>query len=529
MASIYKRSRDKARKNASWYIGYVDETGKQRTAKGCPDKSATEAMARKLESEAGLRKRGVIDARDDGYRLHGARALAAHLDDWRGSMIARGRTAKHSDLSHTRAARVAELAKADRLSDLQPSRIQAALAAIKDAGRSLETVNHHRAAIRAFARWAKADGRMRDDPMAGVTGYNAREDVRHARRSLADDELARLIRSTECGPVVFHTDGPTRAMAYRIAAGTGFRVAELRSLTPESFRLDGPRPCVALRPSNAKNRRGVDQPINATLAHDIRHWLAGKPAGVPVLPLHHETAKMIRRDLEAAEIPYKTDEGFADFHSLRGTYITALVQSGASIKTVQTLARHSNPALTLARYARADLHDVDGAVDSLPDLAGPMEDASPLAMTGTDPARIPAVIGSELPVNSGREGAETDASWRDDVPPGEDRSGTQVFASGDVGRPETATDANGAERGGFEPPRPVSQSNGLANRRFRPLSHLSGSMGRGDRAGTSIGRSKATRSRGGVQARQARPPRGCGAWPCGPNLPACRAWQGPLQ
>src|SRR5271166_4513633 len=29
------------------------------------------------------------------------------------------------------------------------------------------------------------------------------------------------------------------------------------------------------------------------------------------------------------------------------------------------------------------------------------------------------------------------------------------------------------ERGGFEPPRPVSQSNGLANRRYRPLSHLS--------------------------------------------------------
>src|SRR5271157_3989020 len=31
----------------------------------------------------------------------------------------------------------------------------------------------------------------------------------------------------------------------------------------------------------------------------------------------------------------------------------------------------------------------------------------------------------------------------------------------------------GAERGGFEPPRPVAQSNGLANRRYRPLSHLS--------------------------------------------------------
>jgi hypothetical protein len=33
-----------------------------------------------------------------------------------------------------------------------------------------------------------------------------------------------------------------------------------------------------------------------------------------------------------------------------------------------------------------------------------------------------------------------------------------------------------AERGGFEPPRPVAQSNGLANRRYRPLSHLSGNL-----------------------------------------------------
>ena len=49
--------------------------------------------------------------------------------------------------------------------------------------------------------------------------------------------------------------------------------------------------------------------------------------------------------------------------------------------------------------------------------------------------------------------------------------GPQVEAQGaqavsEVIRPRT-------ERGGFEPPKPVSQFNGLANRRYRPLSHLS--------------------------------------------------------
>ena len=51
MASVFKRKRDKANRLASWYIAYSDENGVRRTVKGCPDKSATEAIARKLESE----------------------------------------------------------------------------------------------------------------------------------------------------------------------------------------------------------------------------------------------------------------------------------------------------------------------------------------------------------------------------------------------------------------------------------------------------------------------------------------------
>jgi hypothetical protein len=100
-----------------------------------------------------------------------------------------------------------------------------------------------------------------------------------------------------------------RAVAYRLAASTGFRVNEIRSLTPESFRLDDPDPVVCLDAAAAKNRRAVEQPIPAALARELAPWLAGKP----VLPLHHETAKAIKADLEAAGVPYETAEGFADF------------------------------------------------------------------------------------------------------------------------------------------------------------------------------------------------------------------------
>jgi hypothetical protein len=82
MASVFKKTRDKSNKLASWFIAYQDEHGHRRTVKGCPDKAATEAMARKLESEAALRRRGVIDPKADAYAAHEATPLADHLAAW---------------------------------------------------------------------------------------------------------------------------------------------------------------------------------------------------------------------------------------------------------------------------------------------------------------------------------------------------------------------------------------------------------------------------------------------------------------
>jgi site-specific recombinase XerC len=174
--------------------------------------------------------------------------------------------------------------------------------------------------------WSKERGRIRDNPMRGVGALNVDEDLRHVRRALTDDELCRLIRSAETGPVRYEMSGPLRAMAYRVASSAGLRVDELRTLVPESFRLDTHDPSIVLRAISTKNRRPADQPIPQSLAREIRHWLAGMPADASVFPLHHETAKAIRADLKAVGIPYETDEGVADFHSLRAYYVSALVR-----------------------------------------------------------------------------------------------------------------------------------------------------------------------------------------------------------
>jgi integrase len=228
----------------------------------------------------------LIDRKAETHRDHEARPLSDHIDAWHAAILAQKKTARHAEQYRDRATKIVAFVKSAqlstveagrrdseqrkaaaasagalrsaRLSELTTERIQAALATLLDSGKSPQTVEHYRAAIRAFCIWADRTGRIRSNPIKGVTGYNVAEDVRHERRALTDDELARLVSSTESGPVRQAMTAALRAMAYRVASATGFRVAELRSLTPESFRLDDAQPAIFLSASSTKNRRPAD-------------------------------------------------------------------------------------------------------------------------------------------------------------------------------------------------------------------------------------------------------------------------------
>ena len=416
MASVFKPAGAK-----KYVILYVDDTGRRRKKTGATDKAVSERIARDIENRVALRREGVVDAKTEALVAHEARPLADHLADWRAGMLARGKTARHADQYHTRAARVvvlsrgarlddidppgrkpeararaaralADALKAARLSDLAPDRIQAALAQLRQAGKSNQTVNHHRAALRAFARWCGDNGRLRDNPMRGVKGFNVAEDPHHPRRALTPDEAARVIQAAERGRVVRRMTGPDRARLYDLALGTGFRAEELASLTPERFDLDDDPPTATVSAAYTKNGKEAVQPLPAALAARLAPWLATLPPGRPIFdPMPTKTAELIRADLAAAGIPYETSEGVADFHALRAAYVSNLVASGASVKTCQVLARHSSPSLTIGVYAKASVHDIRGAVDALPDPTAdrPIPEAVALAATGTEGKTVP--------------------------------------------------------------------------------------------------------------------------------------------
>jgi hypothetical protein len=66
-------------------------------------------------------------------------------------------------------------------------------------------------------------------------------------------------------------------------------------------------------------------------------------------------------------VAHQTEAGFFDFHSLRVWYCTwASNCPGISPKTLQIMARHSDPRLTLKTYARAQQAEVRKVVDQLP-------------------------------------------------------------------------------------------------------------------------------------------------------------------
>jgi hypothetical protein len=118
MASIFKRACDRKRPGSKWIVCFVDENGRRVTKTGYTDKAATESLARHLETEASQRRNGMIDPRQEGFRIEAARPLSDHFNDWQADLLARGSTAKHADIVSDRARRLVAVSRGSRIADL---------------------------------------------------------------------------------------------------------------------------------------------------------------------------------------------------------------------------------------------------------------------------------------------------------------------------------------------------------------------------------------------------------------------------
>jgi integrase len=382
MASVYKNKSVRARekkdgKPRNWTIRYRGSDGKHRTEAGTPSKAVSLRLAIAKEEDARLVKEGLVDPVEKIRREASLRPVADHADDYRRHLLAKGDTARHARHARQVITEILASASVQEIADLAADRIQDALAR-KRVDFSSRTANFALGAIKGFARWLYEANRIAEVPRGLKAMRPFPPASKKTRRPLTPAEIDRLLTAAEHGETIrlsrsgrplVEITGPERAILYRLAFETGFRADELRSLTPESFHLDGEQPTITVKAGYSKRgkRSGRDdvQPIRREFAESLKPWIAAREPGKPVLALPEKFAKMLRRDLIVAEIPYSTPKGTFDFHATRHTYVTLLIRNGVDINTVKTLARHSTVTLTGDIYGHTDDETMRDALEDI--------------------------------------------------------------------------------------------------------------------------------------------------------------------
>jgi site-specific recombinase XerD len=413
MASVFKKSRDKGKKNKPWWIEYVDADGKRAYAKGFTDKGLTEQLAAKLENEVLLRRRGMIDPARERLLAIKQASIQEHLAAFERSL--ENTTPKHRKLTMTRVRRLIRACGFATLGDLDAEAVENALKTIRrqdDLG--ARTYNHYLQAMDEFGKWLVASRRLAANPVAGIDRLNAETDVRHKRRALTPEEVSRLVASARgSGRELQGYSGELRARVYLMSFLTGLRRAELASLTPRSFQLHAGQPILKVRAACSKHRREDTLPMHPELVTMVSDWIAGMDADQPLFPRldRKKTWLMVKLDLERIGIAYETPDGIADFHAAgRHSHVTGLLRNGATLVEAKELARHADVRMTM-KYTHIGLEDQAAALAGLP-LPNPSADADRSEMgrdSGGALGQEPSAVGTAADPAAGRENEKTPA------------------------------------------------------------------------------------------------------------------------
>jgi len=192
MASIFKRSK---RKNEPYWIQYTNHLGKWKTVNGFTDEGLTAQLASKLETEARLRKAGLVDADREQLAAKKMALIGEHLAAFEASLA--DNTDRHVNMTMARVDRVVAGCEFAKLADLNAEKVQSYLRSLRrDEIVSHRTHNRYVQAIDSFLNWCVSTYRLISNPLKGLERLNAATDARHPRWALTPEEVSRLVEST---------------------------------------------------------------------------------------------------------------------------------------------------------------------------------------------------------------------------------------------------------------------------------------------------------------------------------------------
>ncbi|WP_417850278.1 tyrosine-type recombinase/integrase [Thalassoglobus sp.] len=365
MASIFKR---KQKKNQPYWIQYTDYEGKRKTKKGFTDKALTEQLASKLETEAMLRKTGIVDVEQEKLAEKKRSPLDQLIKKFEKTLSER--SDEYVKRTMFRLNRIVDGCEFKTLGDINEEAVTEFLKEIReDQNLAPRTYNHYIQAIDRFCNWCVKSKRLASNPLVGIERLNADLDIRHPRRALSETEFAMLVKSArESDCRVNGYRGEERARVYITSYMTGLRRKELGSLTKQSFNLASNPPTVTVEAANSKHRKQDVLPLHPEFVQLLTSWLKGFKPKQKLFPdlEKKRTWLMVKKDLERVGIPYRNEHGIADFHAAgRHTHITELLRNGASLPEAQQLARHSDIKQTM-KYTHIGIEDQAKAVANLP-------------------------------------------------------------------------------------------------------------------------------------------------------------------
>lgn len=372
----YKDKRTKRKKQCRKYvIDFIDNNKIRRRLPAFPNKRESMLAAEKIEwllscygrpldpepskwlSQIPPKMYGQLIEFEllDAKQVAAGKPLMEHIDDFEKSLLAKGRSEEYARLTTARVRRVIEECGFVNWSDI-----------------SAKSKKYYLQAVKQFCKWMVLDKRASESPVGHLQSIDTTSDECNERRALELDEMRLLLETTQIGPDRFGIRGIERAMLYRLAAETGLRANELRSLKKLSFNFEN---CtVTVKVGCTKNSKKAVLPLRKNTAVALQQFLAGKMPKVPAfkMPGKYRMADMIRADCEAAGIDYEDNgRGKINFHSLRHTTGSLLAASGVHPKETQSIMRHSDINLTMSIYTHTLTGQESQAIDSLPDLSLP--------------------------------------------------------------------------------------------------------------------------------------------------------------
>ena len=388
--SVYKRKKDKRRKDTKWIVAWTTADGKRKAKTAFTDYEASVELGRKLAKEAALEAVGKVDP----FEQHRKTPVAEHLDQFIAGLRSANRAKRYIMQVENRIKCILDGLGIKSVHDLDPVAVDRFLVDFAHKkGHSGITRNEYITSIKSFTKWAVTFRRMKDDPLAGLRVSERRGmEPAHPRRALSMGEIARLLDAAErralvelqtirIGPrrgqavakVKPETEakalhkGRERHMVYMLAVWTGLRRNEIRQLTWGDIRLDMIPGHILLRARTTKSKRADSLPIHEQLADELRAWRprnAGSEDRVVSTVPHMKT---LRADLAFAKIPYKDEAGrYVDFHSLRVSLSTMLAAHKVSQRAAQALMRHTDPRLTAAVYTDERLLPLAAELQNVP-------------------------------------------------------------------------------------------------------------------------------------------------------------------